>query len=60
MEDNKYQKVIADSKVITDDAKVKAEVEALLAAHTAENDNKDVYKLMFNCIDLTTLGTDDS
>ena len=60
MEDNKYQKVIADSKVTTDDAKVKAEVEALLAAHTAENDNKDVYKLMFNCIDLTTLGTDDS
>ena len=60
MENNKYQQVIAESKVVTDDAKVKAEVEALLAAHLAENDNKDVYKMMFNCIDLTTLGTDDS
>ena len=35
MENNKYQQAIANSKVNTDDAAVKAEVEALLAAHSA-------------------------
>lgn len=60
MENNKYLEAIAQSKVNTDDAAVKAAVEALLAAHVAENDNKEVYKMMFNSIDLTTLATEDS
>lgn len=57
---DKYQKAIATSNVITDDAQVKHEVEELLAKHLDENRKKEVYELMLNCIDLTTLSTEDS
>lgn len=60
MEQNKYLQAIEGSKVTTDDTKVKAEVEALLAKHCQENANKKVYEFLLNCIDLTTLSTDDS
>ena len=43
-----------------DDAAVKAAVEKILAEHLQENMNQDVYRLCFNCIDLTTLKTTDS
>lgn len=56
---DKYQDLIAQSNVTTDDAAVKEAVEKILAEHLDENRNKDVYKLLFNTIDLTTLkGTD--
>ena len=57
---DKYQDLIAKSKVTTDDAAVAAAVERILAEHLDENRNKDVYKLLFNTIDLTTLKTTDS
>ena len=60
METDKYQDAIAKSKVITDDAAVKAAVDELLAKHADENRNADVYKFCFNCIDLTTLNSTDS
>ena len=42
-----------------DDATVKQDIEKILAAHYAENDNADVYKKCLNLIDLTSLnGTD--
>lgn len=57
---DKYQDLIARSKVTTDDAAVAADVEKILAEHLDENRTKDVYKLLFNTIDLTTLKTTDS
>lgn len=58
--DNKYQAAIEASKVITDDAQVKTAVDKILAEHHAENMNEEVYKFLFNTIDLTTLRSTDS
>ncbi|MCH5346744.1 MAG: deoxyribose-phosphate aldolase [Muribaculaceae bacterium] len=57
---DKYQQVIADSKVIADDAEVSARVEKILADHLDENRNVEVYKQILNSIDLTTLKSTDS
>lgn len=57
---DKYHDTVAASKVITDDAAVKNAVDEILAKHLDENMNVDVYKAIFNCIDLTTLSTTDS
>ena len=59
MED-KYHQAIAESKVTEDDAAVKAAVDTILAEKLKENMNGEVYKLLFNCIDLTTLRSTDS
>ena len=56
---DKYHEIIAKSEVTTDDNVVKAELEKILAK-TAENNNKEVYKFLFNTIDLTTLKSTDS
>lgn len=57
---DKYTDTIAASNVITDDAAVADAVAAILADHLEENRNADVYKKIFNYIDLTTLKTTDS
>ena len=57
---DKYHETVAKSQVTNDDAAVKAAVEKILAEHLQENMNQDVYRLCFNCIDLTTLKTTDS
>lgn len=57
---DKYTDTIAVSNVITDDAAVADAVAAILADHLEENRNADVYKKIFNSIDLTTLKTTDS
>ena len=57
---DKYHDAIDNSKVLADDAAVKATVDKILADHLAENMNEDVYKFLFNCIDLTTLKATDS
>jgi deoxyribose-phosphate aldolase len=57
---DKYQDTINQSNVCGDDAQVKAAVEKLLAEHVDENRNKEVYKFLFNTIDLTTLKSTDS
>ena len=57
---NKYQDAIEASKVLADDAKVKEAVEKIIDAHLAENMNQEVYKFLFNTIDLTTLRSTDS
>ena len=56
---DKYHDVIAESKVTGDDNVVKAELEKILAK-AGENHNKEIYKFLFNCIDLTTLKSTDS
>ncbi|MGN0214250.1 MAG: deoxyribose-phosphate aldolase [Muribaculaceae bacterium] len=60
MESNKYLQTIESSKVTTDDAAVKAAVNELLEKYCAENATNEVYRFLLNCIDLTTLSTDDS
>lgn len=57
---DKYTQAIEASKVITDDAVVAANVAKILDEHLAENKNTDVYKFLFNTIDLTTLKSTDS
>lgn len=57
---DKYTKAIADSKVTEDDAQVAAAVKKILDEHFDENNNKEVYKFLFNTIDLTTLKSTDS
>ncbi len=57
---NKYLQALEQSQVTTDDAKVKNEVEKLLAEHVDENRSVDIYKFLLNCIDLTTLSSEDS
>ena len=60
MAQDKYRDAIGRSAVTTDDAFVAAEVKRILDEHLAENSNEEVYKFLFNCIDLTTLKSTDS
>lgn len=57
---DKYTDAIAASKVLADDAAVKAAVEKIVKEHFEENNNTEVYKFLFNTIDLTTLNATDS
>lgn len=57
---DKYTESIAASKVLADDAAVKATVEKIISEKFEENNNQDVYKFLFNTIDLTTLNATDS
>lgn len=57
---DKYRDTIAASNVVADDDKVKAKVSKILADHLEENKKQDVYKFLFNTIDLTTLNSTDS
>jgi len=59
MED-KYHQAINNSKVTVNDEEVKAAVEKILADNLEASMNNDVYKFLFNCIDLTTLRSVDS
>lgn len=60
MAEDKYRQAIGQSKVTTDDAFVAAEVKRILDKSLKDNMNVDVYKFLFNCIDLTTLQATDS
>lgn len=57
---NRYQLVVDESQVTTDDAAVQADVERIIKAHEQENHSPEVYQFLLNCVDLTTLATDDS
>ena len=57
---DKYHDTVAKSTVLTDDEKVKADVAEILAKELEGNRTHDVLKFLFNCIDLTTLKTEDS
>ena len=60
MATDKYNQAIAESNVLSDDVAVKAAVDKILTDHLKENMNEEVYKLLFNCIDLTTLRSTES
>lgn len=56
---NKFDDLFMQYNCIMNDETVKADIDKILAAHYAENDNKEVYKQCLNQIDLTSLnGTD--
>lgn len=57
---NRYQAVIDASQVTTDDAAVQAAVDKILNEHYSENCTPEIYQFLLNCVDLTTLGTEDS
>ena len=57
---DKYHHALEESKVTISDEAVGAAVEKILAEHFDENNNKEVYKFLFNTIDLTTLNATDS
>lgn len=59
-ETNRYQAVIDASQVTTDDAAVQASVDKILNEHYTQNLTPEVYQFLLNCVDLTTLGTEDS
>lgn len=60
MSENKYLDAITSCGVTEDDAQVKKAVEKIISEHLEENKTQDVYKFLFNCIDLTTLNSTDS
>ena len=57
---DKYHDAIVASLVPSDDVEVKAVVDKIIAEHYEENNTQDVYKFLFNTIDLTTLNSTDS
>lgn len=57
---DKYHQTVSDSKVLTDDNKVKEAVTKILADNLQAALNKDTYRQIFGCIDLTTLNATDS
>lgn len=56
---NRYHQALAASNVSEDDALVSAAV-AKIIEKAREYAGEEVYKLLFSCIDLTTLSTEDS
>lgn len=56
---DKYNKAIADSKVVADDAVVAAEVKKIVD-EAGQYATPEVYQFLFSSIDLTTLSTEDS
>lgn len=59
-EDNKYNAALSKYNVHLQDEEIQAKVAYLIANKVPENDTLEVKKLLFNCIDLTTLKTTDS
>lgn len=57
---DKYMAAISQSNVTTDDAAVAAAVQEIIDKHAAENNTAQVQQFLLNCVDLTTLATDDS
>lgn len=57
---SKYDEMLDKYETNISDENVKAEVQKLIDEKLAENDTEEVKKLLFNCIDLTTLKTTDS
>ena len=59
-EKSKYEIALGKYNTNLNDEEVKAKVAAIIAEKVAENDTEEVKKLLFHCIDLTSLNTTDS
>ncbi|MDD3787399.1 MAG: deoxyribose-phosphate aldolase [Petrimonas sp.] len=60
METDKYKKALKEHAFSLTNEKVTEKVSKIIAENFAENNNKDVYKLLYSCIDLTTLNSTDT
>lgn len=60
METDKYHNAIKAHPFKMSEEEVTAKVNELLGEKMAENNNKSVYKKLYNCIDLTSLNSTDS
>ncbi|MBR5003099.1 MAG: deoxyribose-phosphate aldolase [Bacteroidaceae bacterium] len=56
---NKYEKTLAQYVTELDDATVQMAVEKIVRENYEKYNNVEVYKQLFNCIDLTTLRSED-
>ena len=56
---NKYEETLAQYVTELDDASVHMEVEKIVRENYEKYNNVEVYKQLFNCIDLTTLRSED-
>ena len=59
-ERSKYENALALYPEILSDEQVKARTTQIIDKYVAENNTQEVKRLLFNCIDLTTLKTEDS
>lgn len=57
---DRYQMVVENSRVSTNDKAIEQAVANIIAAHEQDNHTAQVYQLLLNCVDLTTLASDDS
>lgn len=60
METDKYLKALNDHPFVLSDEEVSEKVTAITAENFDENKNADVLKILYSCVDLTTLNTTDS
>ncbi len=60
MESDKYLKVIRNHPLTLTDREIGEQAERLVAEKFEENNNREVYKKIYGCIDLTTLNTTDT
>lgn len=56
---DRYQKVLEDSRVVTDINEVNSSLEKIFEK-LPDYRKEEIYQLLFSCIDLTTLNTEDS
>ena len=59
-EESKYNSALALYPEILSDEQVKAKTAQIIEKYVAENNTPEVKKRLFNCLDLTTLKTEDS
>ncbi|MDO4163166.1 MAG: deoxyribose-phosphate aldolase [Bacteroides sp.] len=57
---NKYEAALAKYNTQLDDAKIAAQVAKIIAEKVPANNTEEIKKFLFNCIDLTTLKSEDS
>ncbi len=57
---NKYQEAIENHPFSLTENEVSEKVNKLIAEKFAENNREEVYKMLYSCIDLTTLNTTDT
>lgn len=60
MAEDKYREALSRSAVTIDDEFVAAEVKRIIDENREKYSTEEVYKFLFNCIDLTTLQSTDS
>ena len=58
--ENKYLNALKQYQIELNDSEITSKVNDIIAKKFAENNNKEVYKKLYSCIDLTSLNSTDS